>query len=391
MKRILLLEGSPCRIITNSFSDPEELGIAMLAMNQITKRVLENFIKEFNLNGEENAIAQEWKRDLQKESKRQMKLQRISEKKLRREQHKKQKEYAEKRQEWLKKHLNNGEDNGVETEVKESTEKKTEYDENKDSEMANHSYKLKQYSRKSEETLAKDQFREKTDNCFAEKQLAKDQLNLSITEKTDNCFVGKQLAKDQLQLSSAEKTDYFAEKQFQLESKQEENLEKILTEDSFFITETGRTYLSTAVNSTVRDENAENIHTITEPNSFKKANTSLQKSVDRGSYNKKLVFREHENKKFIFERKHPSWEAKEKVRPVIKKFQGTKIRFDETDIKKQDTRSIPNDVGIDTKTMTKREITGQDKHPSWVAKQKMRPTIQAFQGTKIRFDTNDVD
>ena len=68
---------------------------------------------------------------------------------------------------------------------------------------------------------------------------------------------------------------------------------------------------------------------------------------------------------------HPSWEAKQKQKPSIQTFKGSKIVFDDsTAEQKKSSPSVPA-VGV---------------HPSWEAKQKQKPSIKTFTGSKIVFD-----
>ena len=73
---------------------------------------------------------------------------------------------------------------------------------------------------------------------------------------------------------------------------------------------------------------------------------------------------------------HPSWEAKQKQKPSIQTFKGSKIVFDD---------SAPVAVG---QTEPKKKCTPTDVsvHPSWEAKQMQKSSIQTFKGSKIVFD-----
>lgn len=75
---------------------------------------------------------------------------------------------------------------------------------------------------------------------------------------------------------------------------------------------------------------------------------------------------------------HPSWVAKQKSKG-IEQFQGTKIKFG-------DTVSLPRQqANVVAPTKTPAEQDAAKLHPSWVAKQKLKPTISEFQGKKITF------
>ena len=106
---------------------------------------------------------------------------------------------------------------------------------------------------------------------------------------------------------------------------------------------------------------------------------------DRGKYEKKTMSRGAGNKDPVKtstknEKVHPSWAAKQKQKPSIQAFAGSKIVFDDSesagDKKSTQKPSVPGKVGV----------SADKVHPSWEAKQKQKPSIQAFAGSKIVFD-----
>ena len=100
----------------------------------------------------------------------------------------------------------------------------------------------------------------------------------------------------------------------------------------------------------------------------------------RGKFQKKPVLTNESNKDSIkgsaMSSVHPSWEAKQKQKPSIQTFKGSKIVFDD---------SAPVAVG---QTEPKKKCTPTDVsvHPSWEAKQMQKSSIQTFKGSKIVFD-----
>lgn len=120
------------------------------------------------------------------------------------------------------------------------------------------------------------------------------------------------------------------------------------TVDDFFITADGSNYLSNAVvNSTQKDDND------TEPKSFPPKKQShefvMNGGVGSGPPGKK------------FERNSGP-----------KKFAGEKRKW--------------NDPSNDPVEVKEERKIDPNLHPSWIAKQKQKPTIAAFKGTKITFD-----
>ncbi|XP_037807351.1 myb-like protein X [Lucilia sericata] len=226
-------------------------------------------------------------------------------------------------------------------------------------------------------------------------------------------------------------------------SEEEDPEEEEMVVDPFFITDTGENYLSTAVikrnqNNENDNEEKRDLHMI-KLNNYDKKSTDFkdrreqnrdrnqrdfnQNRPQNNNWNKREEGREHQNKwqqnrqtnngrdgKFsqnkwndrkktdsrqdfkhkaantnVEENLHPSWAAKQKLKPVITGFQGKKITFgDEDDNGKQTQQQTFN------KTQTPKSVkSDQDLHPSWAAKQKLKPAITVFQGKKITFDNDE--
>nr|XP_014091119.2 serum response factor-binding protein 1 [Bactrocera oleae] len=96
---------------------------------------------------------------------------------------------------------------------------------------------------------------------------------------------------------------------------------------------------------------------------------------------------------------HPSWAAKQKLKTVITVFQGKKIRFD-TDNDQVDEEAINiNSKVVNIGSQYKKHLsanprknkhTGEAIHPSWAAKQKFSAAITDFKGKKISFGDDGV-
>lgn len=123
----------------------------------------------------------------------------------------------------------------------------------------------------------------------------------------------------------------------------------------------------------------------TENKSFK---IKLEKSF---SHKKQTTFEKYKNSGAktnavqIDKQIHPSWAAKQKLKPTIADFKGHKITFDTEGIQKT-TKSFNNSTKPLSRQDKSIEASKEDLHPSWVAKQKQKPAITEFKGSKIKFD-----
>lgn len=338
-----------------------------------------------------NADNQKWKTELQTESKRQQKLKRIAQKKLQRQQRKQQREYAEKREDWLRNNL------------------KTPNDENK-AEDSN-SMSMANFVQ-----LSTNMTEEKSVELGSIDHISSKNTSVSKTniQKVDS--LEKTNAKD---IMKRKKEKNFVETKLFPESGNEEILdqieedcEQIFVIDPFFITDAGEQYLSTAItNGTANEElannsnlasqsnrpfNTEKVHMIRSKHrrEFSDTKKSYSGQYMNGKHSKRSdVFEDREEKsRNEDENKHPSWLAKQKIKPVIKEFKGKRITFGDNEIEELNSTLSANEVQSSAEEMsTGASISTQDIHPSWIAKQKMKPTIQAFQGTRIRFDIDDMN
>lgn len=94
---------------------------------------------------------------------------------------------------------------------------------------------------------------------------------------------------------------------------------------------------------------------------------------------------------------HPSWAAKQKHKTVIGSFQGKKIKFEDDNNQVEDiydnSKAIKSDSQYKTHlsaNIRKNDHKAKDLHPSWAAKQKLNATITDFKGKKITFGDEEV-
>lgn len=322
MKSILLLEKSPVSMLSNNFTGAVDLAIAMLAQNKKLETVISAFEKEFKL--ERKSMNAKWKKDLKMESKRQLKLKRIAEKKMHRQRRKEQKEYTQKRQEWLQQHIQR-EEEAVEQEI---------YD-----------------SLLEERVLPIEKWRKVSENKGNKEMLDKEQEQYFVPVKTKQSPNNGGL-KDKMPARIGKEKIFESEaRKKSSQEKEDDDPEEIFTVDSFFITETGENYLSTAVVKRKEEE------TTGKPNT----DTLIME-------NTAILERPHSSTHYLSSFAAPS-------RPLLK-----------TDWK---IFSINESASKSGSLRSGENIVDRDIHPSWLAKQKMKPVIQEFRGKKITFNDED--
>ncbi|KAH8346088.1 hypothetical protein KR067_003626, partial [Drosophila pandora] len=387
VRQSLLQEGTnPNTVIASERSTPDELGIAMLRLNKLMHGLVDKFMDALELKSDKDA---KWREEILESSKRRVKQERTEEKKRKRKELKEQKAQTKNRLEWLEQNkVQNGENLEVvvpaapevnqpepdlpakvepvtskvipqndsrkqkkERIVKEKPQRKVKPTENKQIDRDHNAEK-----RPRSETNRSEEKTEKKEIIFREKPQRK-------VMPTEN----KQIDRD-----------YNAEKRPRRETNRSEEKEPKPQKDRpthvvdpFFITESGQPYLSSAV---VLDENDDR-EADEKPliNKFRNENS-------RTSYQKRPESRTEFRPKRTDDR-HPSWLAKQQQKPVIGDFQGKKIKFSENGETAETSAPIHNSQpSVATPAST------EGMHPSWVAKQKWKPKIAAFQGTKIKFD-----
>lgn len=439
MKTVLLLEKPPAAVITNGLSTPEEMATALLAMNKVMQGLSKRFKLELKLEDGSNST---WREQLKENSKRKQKIERTEEKKRKRLALKEQKAVDRKRQEWLEQNCQADIADEEKNIDNVSTEKGWEVEEidvpilkEVEKEEANDKSLLIPKTLKSRSRESKN-----LSNIQNDKPKKKQKMESIIKEVTEfdvNSSVEEEIEPEKVQerlISDEELEDDAAETH---------------VVDSFFVTETGENYLSTAVTTNRNrgdlsdEENEKDLHMI-RLNSSKKYTDMRERKQQRndkyhqgqskwndGKYsqnqskwnNEKQPQRQNRRNDEITkqngwtgqkdrktqngsmkpkwektnsntpkpsfssntnidEKLHPSWAAKQKLKPVITSFQGKKITFGDDSVKE-----IRNSVAP---MVQKSQTTSSDSlHPSWAAKQKLKPVITAFQGKKISFDNDD--
>uniref|UniRef100_A0A1B0G9L3 Serum response factor-binding protein 1 n=1 Tax=Glossina morsitans morsitans TaxID=37546 RepID=A0A1B0G9L3_GLOMM len=361
MKNVLTLEKSPKTVLTNGLVSPTELAVALLSLNKVMQMLIKKFKNDLQLLPDK---AHAWRKELMQSSKKKQKLERTAEKKRKRQQLKEQKATERKRKEWLEENTQNAETTNANSEVGVSTfgEWKVELidlDNEKQvvSETERTSKKLKRPFEKTRKELASKKLKSKAES--------------SLTRADAN-----------------EKEDDFPSS---FEEEQDSHTEATHIIDPFFITNAGENYLSTAV--VLRNESLEKIDSNKEGDDFqfvklnKHTKNKLQPPKKKEAHqNTTAVTRKCQKKDpqntTELESLHPSWAAKKKLKPIINSFQGKRTTFDKnSDGEAANISNLPNEEN--------EQSSNVDLHPSWIAKQKMKPTITAFQGKKIIFDLSD--
>lgn len=418
MKRVLLMEKPPAAIITNGLSTPEEVAVALLSLNKVMQGLIKRFKTELQL---DEVKKKEWQEVLMELSKRKQKIQRTEEKRKKREEMKQQKAMGRKRQEWLEQNCEKIEDESkpTEAELNISTTGNWEIEDlspkSPNEKEAVTSISLKRpLIEKSKKTVVENKKKKKP---------VETQENETVLEQ---------------EIVTVAKVEEKSKQNTEIENSEEE-VEQALVADPFFITETGENYLSTAIvknkcsDGNVQVEENADLHMIKLNSYDKKAknfkdrrqrswdknlenfknnvpankNQWLKEKPNKWSKNDKHLNlsanRPHEKidhrnkyqnyKKFPNETNeenlHPSWAAKQKFKPIITNFQGKKITFGDDDDNIKNVISLAPNKNNKASYAKPNDNKEDSLHPSWAAKQKLKPTITAFQGKKITFDNDD--
>lgn len=376
MRSLLLQIGNNHNaVLTNGRATPDELSIAMLGLNKLMQGLVDKFQKTLKLSSKPDA---KWREEIGETSKRRLKLQRTEEKRRKRKELKEQKAQQRNRDEWLKQ--NKPED------PEETEEDRVLEDSTHSVETSAGSCRVTKVekSTKPEDNVVQVQQREKP----TKKTTNKERLQKTVENKNKNKIKVNSIKpeSEKLQSDISRMPKKAKESEFQLDKsklqreisrtakkpkeavrerreseydvkKPNEDVKERPTHviDQFFITESGQPYLSTAVvlsdddNNDAADEQPEQ---------------KRQKSAIRSQEHKDV--RDNNNR-------HSSNFAKNQTTVQLNK----KIKFGE-DGSAEDAPIVP-DAAKD----------GEGMHPSWVAKQKLKPKIAAYQGTKITFDDDD--
>ncbi|KAH8418486.1 hypothetical protein KR009_005227 [Drosophila setifemur] len=372
VRQSLLQEGTnPNTVIASERSTPDELGIAMLRLNKLMHGLVDKFMSTLKLNNGKDVA---WREEILESSKRQMKIKRTEEKKRKRKELKDQKAQTRNRLEWLnqnKVEIVDNSESDVPTVPDVSEPEKDEELKSvlkpKNRVVLSKKDPLKPNSAtkaKSSEYLSR---KEPIMRVQANKSSPKEKKVQSTKKRQANREIkGKQLLEARI------------DKQQSVDSNSEPDKNRPThVVDPFFITETGQPYLSTAV--FLSDDNNSEGEKEPKPPHVKKFRNEHRRA-DRTQMERPERLTQFNTKK-LNDGRHPSWLAKQQQKPIIGDFRGKKITFSEdgqaSDIKAPYVNSLANNP---TATST------EGMHPSWVAKQKWKPKIAAFQGTKIKFD-----
>ncbi|XP_061390307.1 uncharacterized protein LOC133325584 [Musca vetustissima] len=423
MKCVLLLEKPPAAVITNGSSTPDEMAAALLAMNKVMQGLIKRFKLELKLEDSDSAI---WKEELRENSKRRQKIERTEEKKRKRQALKEQKAMARNRQEWLEQNCptegndeaNDGDvkNNSISTvsgwkieEVEENILPKEIQENKKQPIVVKETPKVKRPTQVVNGKPPKKEVPQKKPRLEIKTPVVKVQENIESEHESDQESIADESFKPSEDSAN--------------ESETEETTHVV---DPFFVTETGENYLSTAV---VNKNAAEDNHEVEEKdrhliqlNGSKKVGNDNRRQDQQSRFNDKRKPWSNDQrqqkpwnndqrqqkswpndqrqqkpdiKKNVDnnnEKLHPSWAAKQKLKPVITGFQGKKIVFgednDTKEVKGNNNKSFNNANKAPKENKTQNQ--SQDNlHPSWAAKQKLKPVITAFQGKKICFDNDD--
>ncbi len=168
-------------------------------------------------------------------------------------------------------------------------------------------------------------------------------------------------------------------------AKKTPNTDSPKTANPFFLTVTGETYLATKIIDRIqpsgpndgldrRERRAQQLGGASKPKPISKRQYDMPSSSAPITLKKSIA---------IPTDLHPSWAAKLKSKG-IDKFQGKKMKFNDDN---DDDDKPSNNVGKSSSTHSGQPNDDQEKiHPSWAAKQKLKPVISEFKGSKIVFD-----
>ncbi|EDW83863.1 uncharacterized protein Dwil_GK13837 [Drosophila willistoni] len=349
MRQVLAKSGGNTKaVLTNGRSSPKELAMAMLEENKIMSQLLNNFRQELKLSNDKEKV--KWREEILEVSKRQAKFKRTEEKKRKRKELKEIKANDKKREEWLKENQQRLQD-GEEIVKKEQEE----HVNIKKIEPAQTSIPQDTASKapiKEKEKTLKEELKTKPNqvNESNQKKLTKQKEKLKPDPKPEAAIKPKS-TKPETKANEATKQKPTKLKEKPMKKPVKDRPTHVI--DPFFITQSGQPYLSTAIDNSdgEEDEKAPRQGPTPVP-----AANSWRKQKYENSYE----------------------------RPAATQGEGKKIKF--------------NDDGEATVTATAStlspaaaadsapSVSTEGMHPSWIAKQKWKPKIAEFQGTKIKFD-----
>lgn len=391
VRQSLLQEGTnPNAVIANERSTPDELGIAMLRLNKLMHGLVDKFVETLKLSTTDKEA--KWREEILETSKRRAKIERTEERKRKRKELKEQKAQTKNRLEWLEQNkVVDADVNGATAETPTLQVSKVNDQEIPQSfAKTENSPVLKVKKEKTPKTPAK------KERNLQKKQAFDEQINPEITKlsskKQNLNTIKENNAEPQLEGRPKESTPKSFEKKPAREQKPKPRLERqpsideeepqldnnrpTHVVDPFFITESGQPYLSSAVvlsgdNDSEADEEQAPPPVKRFRNEDRRSNTYREKPERQPEFKARKPTDD----------RHPSWLAKQQQKPIIGDFRGKKITFGDDG---QAAEIIA--PSINQLTATAAPLPTDGMHPSWVAKQKFKPKIAAFQGTKIKFD-----
>ncbi|XP_052839584.1 triadin [Drosophila gunungcola] len=399
-RQSLLQEGTnPNAVIANERSTPDELGIAMLRLNKLMHGLVDTFVETLKLSTDKEA---KWREEILETSKRRAKIERTEERKRKRKELKEQKALTKNRLEWLEQNKVGGSEvEGAEAEDTSSLEVSQEdqpeisKSPTKPEKPQTLSTEKKDKKRKTEKPLAKkeknlkkekpnvqkdDQLKPEKPKKESVKKINEKQTNQSQDNQPQPKVKPKETKPKPLERKPAkeQKPKPKPERQPSIEEDEPkpDNNRPTHVVDPFFITESGQPYLSTAVVLSGDDDSEAEEEQRPPPvksfrNEERRTNTYQERPERQQEFRAKKPTDD----------RHPSWLAKQQQKPIISDFKGKKITFGDNG-QASETRASQ----INPPAPTAAPLSTEGMHPSWVAKQKFKPKIAAFQGTKIKFD-----
>ncbi|KAH8354136.1 hypothetical protein KR084_001248, partial [Drosophila pseudotakahashii] len=402
VRQSLLQEGTnPNAVIANERSTPDELGIAMLRLNKLMHGLVDTFVEALKLTTDKEA---KWREEIVETSKRRVKIERTEERKRKRKELKEQKAQTKNRLEWLEQNKVPGSEVPPTAEAAEDTStvegNQVEKQETSETETPAKTEKPPALTKeKKDKKVAKKEKNIRKDKPFVKKNEKPEPATPKPVLKKESVKIIKENNTKPLEKQAQDEVKPKEPKSKPLERKQtkeqkpkprperqpsiEEDDEPTIDSnrpthvvDPFFITESGQPYLSTAV--VLSGDNDSEAEEEQRPPPVKKFRHEERRT---NTYRERPERQQEFKAKKPTDDRHPSWLAKQQQKPIIGDFKGKKITFGDDG---QAAEIRAPSINHSTATATRSSTDGM--HPSWVAKQKFKPKIAAFQGTKIKFD-----
>ncbi|KAH8336420.1 hypothetical protein KR059_009278, partial [Drosophila kikkawai] len=390
VRQSLLQEGTnPNAVIASERSTPDELGIAMLRLNKIMHGLVDTFVETLKLTTDKEA---KWREEILETSKRRFKIERTEEKKRKRKELKDQKAQTRNRLEWLEQNKVVGAES---TETKEAPITGQVMTEEENPSAIQPEKQQEEVSKKDKPTPAtkpeKPQPKKKNKNeprplnkTVKPQRLPQKEL-VNESKQNQQNFQEKQTLREIKPKERKQNPSEVKERKPKSRPERKQSIEEDSKPDNdrpthvvdpFFITESGQPYLSTAV--VLSEDNESEAEEEQRPPPIKRYRSDDQRA---SNYRERPERQPGFGTKKPHDDRHPSWVAKQQQKPVIGDFRGKKITFSE-DGQAAEIRA-PKITPAPTAATP---ASTEGMHPSWVAKQKWKPKIADFQGTKIKFD-----